>query len=269
MEQSHVLIVGVGEVGSALGEVLERNLCVSRVDLEPVAITDPVDVMHLCFPYHTRDQFVEAAVDYIEQFKPALTIVNSTVVPGTVRAIAERTGSRIAYSPIRGKHARMVQELLHYTKFVAALDPTVAEAAEQHFRAVGMRTRRMSHLESLEMAKLGETSYFGVLVAFAQEFNRLTAAVGGDYDEAITFFDEIDFLPMVRYYPGFIGGHCVIPNIHLLRKIASSPLLEAVLESNRRRAVELRTEDTAAPVGSIVESRGQAGETATGVTVSK
>ncbi len=269
MKLIHVLVVGVGEVGSALGEVLERKFCVSRVDLQPVTITDPIDVMHLCFPYHTRDQFVEAAVGYIERFRPTLTIVNSTVVPGTVRDIAERTGNRIAYSPIRGKHARMAQDLLHYAKFVAALDPAVAEAAEQHFRAIGMHTRRMSHLESLEIAKLGETSYFGVLVAFAQEFNRLAAAVGGDYGEAITFFDEIDFLPMVRYYPGFIGGHCVIPNIHLLGRVASSPLLEAVLESNQRRAVELGTESTAASVGSIAESRGGARETATDGTVSK
>ena len=51
-----------------------------------------------------------------------------------------------------------------------------------------------------------------------------------------------------KYYPGFIGGHCVIPNIQLLRTIQSSPLLEAVLESNRLRAEELADEaKTTAP----------------------
>jgi len=50
----------------------------------------------------------------------------------------------------------------------------------------------------------------------------------------------VDFLPRTRYSPGFIGGHCVIPNINLLRRIARSPLLDAVLDSNRRRADELQ-----------------------------
>jgi hypothetical protein len=79
-----------------------------------------------------------------------------------------------------------------------------------------------------------------VLIGFAQELNRYAAAVGANYDEAIRFFEEVHFLPSVRYYPGFIGGHCVIPNIHLLRQIGCSPLLEAVLDSNRRRAEELQ-----------------------------
>jgi UDP-N-acetyl-D-mannosaminuronate dehydrogenase len=89
------------------------------------------------------------------------------------------------------------------------------------------------------VAKLGETTYFGVIIAWAQEFNRYVEKVGGNYEEAIEFFDEVDFLPRQRYFPGFIGGHCVIPNINLLMKIDSAPLLQAVLDSNVRRAKEL------------------------------
>ena len=60
-----------------------------------------------------------------------------------------------------------------------------------------------------------------------------------DYEQAINFFEEVDFLPRPRYFPGVIGGHCVLPNIQLLRKLAGSPLLDAILESNSRRAREL------------------------------
>ena len=105
-----------------------------------------------------------------------------------------------------------------------------------------MTTQCISKLETLELAKLGETTYFGVLIAFAQELNRYANRVDGDYAEALDFFEEVDFLPQTKYYPGFIGGHCVIPNIELLRTIASSPLLDAVLASNRRRAEELANE---------------------------
>ena len=55
-------------------------------------------------------------------------------------------------------------------------------------------------VESLELAKLAETTYFGVCIAFAQEMNRYAERVGGDYSEAIDFFEEVDFLPRQRYF---------------------------------------------------------------------
>jgi hypothetical protein len=85
------------------------------------------------------------------------------------------------------------------------------------------------------------------MIGFAQELNRYAATVDGNYDEAISFFDEVDFLPRTRYFPGFIGGHCVIPNINLLQRIAHAPLLDAVLDSNRRREEELRHEEELRP----------------------
>jgi UDP-glucose 6-dehydrogenase len=198
--------------------------------------------MHLCFPFTRQDDFEDLALSYIERFKPELTIINSTVIPGTSRAIAERASVPIVYSPVRGKHVRMAQDLLKYRKFVAATDDQAANRATEHFRAAGMTTQCISKLETLELAKLGETTYFGVLIAFAQELNRYANQVEGDYAEALDFFEEVDYLPRTKYFPGFIGGHCVIPNIQLLRRLASSPLLEAVLESNRLRAGELANE---------------------------
>jgi len=239
MGNAKTLVVGLGEVGGALAEVLERTQAVLRHDLEPRQFADPIGVMHLCIPYLSRSQFESAAIGYIERFSPELTIVNSTVVPGTVRAIARRTNAAVAYSPIRGKHVRMASDLLRFTKMVAAPEPETAALAERHFRAAGMSTRRFTRVETLELAKLAETTYFGVLIAFAQELNRLADKAGADYSEILDFFDEIDFLPSTRYFPGFIGGHCVIPNIHLLRNVGRSPLFEAVLESNSMRAAEL------------------------------
>jgi hypothetical protein len=233
------LIVGLGEVGSALAQVLKRSGRILEHDIERREFDEPVGVMHLCFPFTRQTDFEAIALSYIERFKPELTIINSTVVPGTSRAIAERASVPIAYSPVRGKHARMVDDLLKYRKFVAGTDDKTATCAAEHFREAGMTTQCIDRLETLELAKLAETTYFGVLISFAQELNRYANRVNGDYAEALDFFEEVDFLPHTKYYPGFIGGHCVIPNIQLLRTIESSPLLEAVLESNRLRAEEL------------------------------
>jgi hypothetical protein len=239
MADEKTLIVGIGEVGGALAQVLERVQPVLRHDLEPREFAEPIGVMHLCMRYVSRHQFESAAIHYIKRFSPRLTIVNSTVVPGTVRSIARRTGARLAYSPVRGKHAKMVHDLLHYTKIVASPESETAELAEQHFRNAGLKTRRFARVETLELAKLAETTYFGVLIAFAQELNRLADKVGADFSESVEFFDEIEFLPHTRYFPGFIGGHCVVPNIHLLKRVTRSPLFEAVLTSNSMRAAEL------------------------------
>jgi UDP-glucose/GDP-mannose dehydrogenase family, central domain len=235
----HTLVIGLGEVGGALATVLERRQSVLRLDLEPEPVAEPIGVMHLCFPYQSPEQFEGAALAYIERFKPALTIINSTVRPGTTRSIADASKANVAYSPVRGKHAHMTDDMLKYFKFVAAPTLDIARAAEEHFESGGFKTRRMNRIETLELAKIAETTYFGVLIAFAQELNRYCDRLDSDYYEASEFFEEIDFLPKNRYFPGYIGGHCVIPNIHLLLSVARSPMLDAVLQSNDHRALEL------------------------------
>jgi hypothetical protein len=44
----------------------------------------------------------------------------------------------------------------------------------------------------------------------------------------------------MRYLPWIVGGHCGIPNMQLLRKLADSPLLDGILESNSLRVRELQ-----------------------------
>ena len=125
--------------------------------------------MHICIPFQSSAQFEPRRCGYIKRFNPALTIVNSTVLPGTTRALAQRSGKPVAYSPVRGKHVRMAQDLLRYVKFVAAAEAETAAAAARHFEDAGMKTRRMGKPETLELAKLAETTYFGVQIAFAQD----------------------------------------------------------------------------------------------------
>jgi len=242
VEPGITLVVGVGEVGGAMAKVLERGHRVALLDLKPVPIEDEVEVMHVCFPFTSPSQFESAVRSYIRRFSPQLTIINSTVLPGTTRNLTKATGAPIVYSPVRGKHASMTSQLLHYAKFVSAVDISAAQRARDHFAAVGMKTRPIAVPETLELAKLAETTYFGVIIAFAQELNRYAEAVGADYEEATAFFEEVEFLPRPKYYPGFIGGHCVIPNINLLLRIAPAALLEATLKSNELRAEETKEE---------------------------
>jgi UDP-N-acetyl-D-mannosaminuronate dehydrogenase len=107
----------------------------------------------------------------------------------------------------------MAEALVHYAKVVAGIDESAAAAAIGHFNSSGVRTERVGSPETLELAKLAETTYLGICIAFAQELTRYAQATEADYGEAIRIFDEVEFLPRQPYFPGLIGGHCVIPNI--------------------------------------------------------
>ena len=226
-----ITIVGLGEVGKPLFEIIKTQHEVFGVDIDLAAPLNRCDVMHICFPFSGR-KFIGQVVDYIRRYQPALTIINSTVAPGTTRRIADESGRPVVNSPVRGKHARMREEMLHYTKFIGALDPESGARAAQHFESVGMKTKVLGSPEATEIAKLTETTYFGVMIAWAQEVERYCREVGASYDEVVSFYEEVKFFPPVKYFPGLIGGHCVMPNIAILRQQFPSGLLEAIMKSN-------------------------------------
>jgi UDP-N-acetyl-D-mannosaminuronate dehydrogenase len=231
------VVVGLGEVGGPLLEVIQRaGTAAVGIDVDTTSYPErgSVGIMHICFPFEI-DDFVGEVGRYIDLLAPQVTVVNSTVAVGTTRAIQESAGAAVAYSPVRGKHARMVQELTSYVKFVAADDPETADRVAEHFASIGMTTKIVSSPETAELAKLTETTYFALLIAWAQTVDRWSDAVDADYDEVASFYDEIGFFPPVRYFPGVIGGHCALPNIELLSQSCESPFLDAIRSSNAER----------------------------------
>jgi hypothetical protein len=56
------------------------------------------------------------------------------------------------------------------------------------------------------------------LVNYAQLSNKIAIEYGINYDEMWSFSDEIHKLlgNRPKMYPGYIGGHCVIPNLNLI-----------------------------------------------------
>lgn len=232
-QDANVVIVGLGEVGRPLLELLSQHYAVLGVDINPPAnSTAKIDIMHVCYPFEIKD-FVGESARYIELYKPAVTVINSTVAVGTTRKIALRTGANVVHSPVRGKHIRMLAEMGHYTKFIGASDAAVGKQVAAHFEGAGLKTKVVNTPEASELAKLTETTYFGLMIAWAQEVERYCDQSGAAYEEIISFYEEISFFPSTKYFPGVIGGHCVMPNIEILRKFDDSNLLNAIRESNR------------------------------------
>jgi len=233
--RQQVVVVGLGEVGRPLLEIVSEHHDAIGVDIvPPTEEASDVRVLHICYPFQIKD-FVGETARYIELFKPRLTIINSTVAVGTTRAVAQRTGAAVVNSPVRGKHACMVEEMRRYAKFVGGLDPGSAQDAAEHFESVGLTTEILSSPEATELAKLTETTYFGLMIAWAQEIERYCDQAGQNYEQIVSFYDEISFFPRVKYSPGVIGGHCVMPNIDILRKFDDSMILRAIQASNLRK----------------------------------
>jgi UDP-N-acetyl-D-mannosaminuronate dehydrogenase len=227
-----VVVVGLGEVGKPLFQLLSEHHETVGVDISPVGPIEGVDVLHVCYPFEIPD-FIGETARYIEYFRPKLTVINSTVAIGTTRAVAEQTGAAVVNSPVRGKHAKMLEEMRFYTKFLGAVDRAAAEQAAAHFASAGLKTKILSSPEATELAKLSETTYFGLMIAWAQEIERHCDRLGADYAEVVSMYDEIAFFPRVTYFPGVIGGHCVMPNIEILLRQGPSAILEAIRASNR------------------------------------
>lgn len=235
--KSMSLVIGLGEVGRPLVEVLKRAHRVEGVDLPAREVSAPVEFLHVCYPAEI-DDFVGVTAGYARRYQPEIVVIHSTVAVGTTRSVGRAVSVPVVHSPVRGKHAHMVEELTHYVKFIGAEQPGVGTRVAAHFEAVGVKAKVMAPPEATELAKLTETTYFGLLIAFAQDVNRMARAAGVSYDDIVSFYEEIAYLPLVRFFPGIIGGHCVMPNITLLKKRFQSGLLDAIEWSNELQKAE-------------------------------
>jgi UDP-N-acetyl-D-mannosaminuronate dehydrogenase len=137
----------------------------------------------------------------------------------------------------------MEQDMLRYKKFVAASHSAPLVAALRHFSHAGFHTDVFPTPEVGEVAKLLETTYLGILIAWAQEMERLAARYGGSFEDVNAFIEEVDFLPS-HIFPGKIGGHCVMPNIGILRSQIQSSFLDLVIESNELKERQLAANET-------------------------
>ncbi len=255
-DKDKVLIVGLGEVGQSLFEIISETgkfdvygIDVDKEKMQKIAGgKEPpatVDVMHICFGCAQQDRFTQIAQGYIEKIKPKLTIINSTVPPGTTLKVAEKCKCSIAHSPSRGVHKsaqHMLSEMKRYTKYVGGATPPAAKATRAHFEKLGLKVKVLKSCRETELAKLFETTYRAWMIACFQEMHRISRAFGADFDETVDFLEDTHCQRLDRpvMFPGVIGGHCLIPNTELLLKSYDSDFLRLILKSNEKRKEEIK-----------------------------
>ena len=268
MIKEKVLVVGLGEVGLPLYELLKEcgKFLVYGFDIDEEKMREvgqsrsglpsEVDVMHVCIPCFSRDEFVDVVVGYVERFKPKLVIINSTVPPGTTQKVHGRCDCHVAHSPVRGVHKsleHMKWELKRWTKYVGGADAEATEVSRKHFEKIGLRTKVLKSCAETELAKLFETTYRAWMIVCFQEMHRISRHFGADFDNVVDFLEDTHRVRFDRpvMFPDIIGGHCLIPNTELLLKSYDSEFLRLILESNEKRKEEVKDESVCSEVEKI------------------
>ena len=240
----NVLVIGLGEIGAPLLELVDEVYNAQGLDIKPEKIQGPIDLLHICFPYD--ETFEQATIDYIGEFNPKLTIIESTVLPFTTNRIYEETLKPICHSPVRGRKADGFRwAYLTYTKFIGPAKPEFGKLAEEYYKSLGFKTYICSSPLETEFMKILNTTYYGLMITWFQEIHRICRKFGIKEEEVIEFFKtnerESDGKhPRPVFYPGVIRGHCIIPNAKLLDTIYPSDFAKAILESNKTQEKNTR-----------------------------
>jgi UDP-N-acetyl-D-mannosaminuronate dehydrogenase len=224
-------VAGLGEIGKPILQLISKKTPAVGYDINPKLMDKKefdkyrkleTSFLHVCIPF--TDKFIPNVISLYKNFKPETIVIHSTISPGTTSKIQHLLPIPIIYSATRGVHKRMLYDLKRYTKFYAIKkDAPRSEWASLTYsklmKKCGVKTKKMSKPLTLELAKIVvDTSYYGWLINYAQLSNMIAIENKIDYDEMWSFSDEIHkfLVNRPKMFPGYIGGHCVIPNLDLI-----------------------------------------------------
>jgi len=249
------VVVGLGEIGNPICKLISKNSITIGYDIDKKLMNqkkfkkyeqNETLTLHICIPFSTK--FIKNVQNLVRQFQPEILVIHSTISPSTTSILQSKLKIPVIYSATRGVHKRMYSDLKRYTKFFAISSNApkkqfAINEFKKNMRIHGVKTKQMSKPETLELAKIiCDTSYLGWLINYAQLSNMIAINYNVNYDEMWTFSDEIDkFLGnRPKMYPGFIGGHCVIPNLDLMH----NQTLDLIKKINSKYAKKVKNSKT-------------------------
>lgn len=219
------LIVGYGEVGQSLGEVVGKHHWYDRsrgTDIEPDTFVregkGPV-VIHVCVPYSGNGkEFKKLVKDCANTGH--LVIVHSSVPVGTCDALG------VVHSPICGVHPHLADGIRTFVKYFGGKQ---ARKAARIFKKLGLKTHTFKEARTTEAMKLWSTTQYGRLIMLEKEiwewcqknhlnFDDVYTRSNKDYNEGYVKLGMPQVVrPWLKHMPGPIGGHCIMPNSKLLK----------------------------------------------------
>lgn len=230
-------IIGYGQIGKAIAQFYTDP---KIKDLNRDDGLKDVDVLNICFPY--SENFVKLVKKEIAEIKPKLTIIHSTVEPGTTKKI----GGMVVHSPIRGIHPYLCQGIKSMVKYIGADILEAGIMAEEHIRSLGIKPKAFGPSIITELGKILDTTYYGLCIAWHGEMKKVCDKLKVDFDQAVTHFNKTynegyvklgkeNVVRPVLYPPrdNKIGRHCIIPNAKILKKYLDSKAIDLILKYDK------------------------------------
>ena len=220
------LIIGKGEVGKALYTILKSQyeVKIRGIELLPEEKKGGklfFPVLHICLPYFPN--FIKEVRKYKIQYHPLFTIIHSTVPIGTSKKC------KAFHSPIRGIHPNLIKGIQTFDKYLSPNNITLWN----YFQKVGIKIQSVNKTEETEALKLWSTTQYGLNIIIEKEiykyckkhnldFNAVYTKPNQTYNQGYNKLGHPEYnRSILKHINGKIGGHCIIPNCHLLQnKIA-------------------------------------------------
>jgi len=237
--KKNILIIGYGQIGKAIFKLYnpkKYNVYIKDIKTDNLLIDD-IHIMDICIPY--SNDFVDIVKNYIDYYKPKLTIIHSTVLPGTTKEIKRFD---ISYSPVIGTHPDLFHSIKTFTKFIGANDKSSLKFTKKHFKDLKIKFKVLKNSKTVETAKILSTLYYGMCISFHNDvdllckknnlpFEQVMTEWNKEYNRGYNLMNKSNVIrPVLKSPKGKIGGHCIIKNAEIIKDYFDSKIVDYVLK---------------------------------------
>ncbi len=213
-QTSKHLVVGLGEIGSAIREIFQADGVDPFKNIAPVS--EKTQYLHICIPY--EGNFSGVVEEYQKKYKPELTIIHSTVPVGTTEKL------NAVHSPVLGIHPHLLEGIKTFTKFIGG--KRASEVADE-FRRAGLKIYIYEDSRTTELMKILDTTFYGVCIEYTKDVKEQCKRFGvpfeawtlwtNNYNEGYNKLGHPEYTrPNLVPIMTPIKGHCVMQNSELL-----------------------------------------------------
>ena len=232
------LIIGMGEVGKAHYEILNKKYEVYTKDIEDKEIPRGIEIVHIAFRYGPG--WEKTVSDYLGLYNPAIVDILSTVPPGTTAKI----GHHAVHSTTRGSHPNLVFGLKSIAKHIGG---QYSEIVANYFRAANINCVTHRSAKTTEAAHLLNNIAYGVNLMLADDLQALCRLWDVDFLESVVKYthtnnegfqrlDQSSKTRMILTPPnGHIGGHCVIQAANMVPEEIRPQLVDILAKFNTKK----------------------------------
>jgi len=239
-----VLIIGYGEVGQSIERLIPK-------DLFEVHIMDPekefyfnqqnsVDIIHVC----VQEECLNNALITALNIKRRVIIVHTSIdiYDLATSSINITFNDLVIHSTVRGTHPNVDIGMKIYPSLISVafnypINTETKQFIEDYYKKLKIPFIWCSSPKATALAKLVNTTWYGLQIAFANQIYKICKEQKIDFHEAYTLSLETDLIgrkyelkdgraiadvliPRPVMIPGEMKGHCVIKNLKSLELYA-------------------------------------------------